>query len=145
MWRLLQRNRLAWPHRRRELASDGVRYADARSSVGRRVRSVAKLRHARILKYWNMDCVCTIIEQAVQLALLTAKYLDKKTRRCVEFIRARSISVSRVDPMLFYSETRACSYLWACDEICSRRRGPLQNHARILKYWNTDCVRNQAG
>jgi len=32
------------PHRRRELASDGVRYADARSSVGRRVQSVAKLR-----------------------------------------------------------------------------------------------------
>jgi len=39
-----QRIRLAWPHRRRELASDGVRYADARISVGRRVRSVAKLR-----------------------------------------------------------------------------------------------------
>jgi len=40
----LQRNRLAWPHRRRGLASDGVRYAGARSSVGRRFRSVAKLR-----------------------------------------------------------------------------------------------------
>jgi len=36
-------NRLAWPHRRRELASDGVRYADARNSVGRRVGSVVKL------------------------------------------------------------------------------------------------------
>jgi len=41
---IVQRNRLAWPHRRRELASDGVRYADARSSVGCRVRRVAKLR-----------------------------------------------------------------------------------------------------
>jgi len=40
----LQRNRLAWPHRRQGLASDGVRYADARSSVGRRFRSVTKLR-----------------------------------------------------------------------------------------------------
>jgi len=40
----LQRNRLAWPHRRRKLASDGVRYADAQGSVGRKVRSVAKLR-----------------------------------------------------------------------------------------------------
>jgi len=39
-----QRNLLAWPHRRRGLASDGVRYAGARSGVGRRVRSVAKLR-----------------------------------------------------------------------------------------------------
>jgi len=39
-----ERNRLAWPHRRRGLASDGVRYADARSSVGRRFRSVTKLR-----------------------------------------------------------------------------------------------------
>ena len=37
------RNRLAWPHRRRGLASDGVRYTDARSSVGRRFRSVTKL------------------------------------------------------------------------------------------------------
>ena len=27
--------RLAWPHRRRELASDGVRYADARSKQRR--------------------------------------------------------------------------------------------------------------
>ena len=35
--------RLAWPHHCRELASDGVR-ADARSSVSRRVRSVAKRR-----------------------------------------------------------------------------------------------------
>ena len=41
---VIQRNRLAWPHRRRGLASDGVRYAGARSSVGRRVRSVTKLR-----------------------------------------------------------------------------------------------------
>jgi len=40
----LQRNLLAWPHRRRGLASDGVRYADARSSVGGRFRSVTKLR-----------------------------------------------------------------------------------------------------
>jgi len=40
----VQRNRLAWPHRRRGLASDGVRYAGARSSVGRRFRSVTKLR-----------------------------------------------------------------------------------------------------
>jgi len=39
-----QTNRLAWPHRRRGLASDGVRYAGARSSVGRRFRSVTKLR-----------------------------------------------------------------------------------------------------
>ena len=39
-----QRNRLAWPHRRRGLASDGVQYAGARSSVGRRFRSVTKLR-----------------------------------------------------------------------------------------------------
>jgi len=39
-----QRNRLAWPHRRQGLASDGVRYAGARSSVGRRFRSVTKLR-----------------------------------------------------------------------------------------------------
>jgi len=38
------RNRLAWPHRRRGLASDGVRYAGARSSVGRRFRSATKLR-----------------------------------------------------------------------------------------------------
>jgi len=37
-------NRLALPHRRRGLASDGVRYAGARSSVGRRFRSVTKLR-----------------------------------------------------------------------------------------------------
>ena len=36
--------RLAWPHRRRGLASDSVRYAGARSSVGRRVRSATKLR-----------------------------------------------------------------------------------------------------
>ena len=42
-----QRNRLAWPHRRRGLASDGVRYADARSSVGRRFRSVTKLTKVR--------------------------------------------------------------------------------------------------
>ena len=42
--RAFQRNRLAWPHRRRGLASDGVWYADARSSVGRRFRSVTKLR-----------------------------------------------------------------------------------------------------
>jgi len=42
----IQRNRLAWPHRRRGLASDGVGYADARSSVGRRFRSVTKLRSA---------------------------------------------------------------------------------------------------
>jgi len=40
----VQRNRLAWPHRRRGLASDGVRYAGARSSVGRRFRSATKLR-----------------------------------------------------------------------------------------------------
>jgi len=40
----VQRHRLAWPHRRRGLASDGVRYAGARSSVGRRFRSVTKLR-----------------------------------------------------------------------------------------------------
>jgi len=39
-----QRNRLAWPHRRRRAASDGLRYAGARSSVGRRFRSVTKLR-----------------------------------------------------------------------------------------------------
>jgi len=39
-----QKKRLAWPHRRRGLASDGVRYADARSSVGRRFRSATKLR-----------------------------------------------------------------------------------------------------
>jgi len=39
-----QRNRLAWPHRRQRLASDGVRYAGARSSVGRRFRSATKLR-----------------------------------------------------------------------------------------------------
>jgi len=41
---IAQRNPLAWSHRRRELASDGVRYAGARSSVGRRFRSVTKLR-----------------------------------------------------------------------------------------------------
>ena len=40
----VQRNRLAWPHRRRGLASDGVRYADARSSVGRQFRSATKQR-----------------------------------------------------------------------------------------------------
>jgi len=40
----VQRNRLAWPHRRRGLASDDVRYADARSRVGRRFRSATKLR-----------------------------------------------------------------------------------------------------
>jgi len=34
----------AWPHHRRGLASDGVRYVGARSSVGRRFRSVTKLR-----------------------------------------------------------------------------------------------------
>jgi len=39
-----QRNRLAWLHRRRGLASDGVRYASAQSSVGRRFRIVTKLR-----------------------------------------------------------------------------------------------------
>ena len=39
-----ERNRLAWPHRRRGLASDGVWYAGPRSSVGRRFRSVTKLR-----------------------------------------------------------------------------------------------------
>ena len=37
-------NRLVWPHRRRGLPSDGVRYAGAQSSVGRRFRSVTKLR-----------------------------------------------------------------------------------------------------
>jgi len=37
-------NRLARPHRRRGLASDGVRYAGARSSVDRRVWSVTKPR-----------------------------------------------------------------------------------------------------
>jgi len=36
--------RRARPHRHRMLASDGVRYAGGRSSVGRRVRSVTKLR-----------------------------------------------------------------------------------------------------
>jgi len=41
---ITQRNRLAWPHRRRGLASDGVRYAGARSSFGRRFRSATKLR-----------------------------------------------------------------------------------------------------
>ena len=39
-----RRNRLAWTHRRRGLASDSVRYAGARSSVGRRFRSATKLR-----------------------------------------------------------------------------------------------------
>jgi len=39
---IVQRNRLARPHRHRGLASDGVRYAGARSSVGRRFRSVTK-------------------------------------------------------------------------------------------------------
>jgi len=45
-WHLqdIQRNRLKWPHRRQGLASDGVRYAGARSSVGRRFRSATKLR-----------------------------------------------------------------------------------------------------
>jgi len=42
--RFSQRNLLAWPHRRRGLASDGVRYAGARSSVCGRFRSVTKLR-----------------------------------------------------------------------------------------------------
>jgi len=37
-------NRLAWPHSRRGLASNGVRYAGARSSVGHRLRSVTKQR-----------------------------------------------------------------------------------------------------
>ena len=41
-----RRQRLAWPHRRRGLASDGVRYAGARSSVGHRFRSVTKPRFA---------------------------------------------------------------------------------------------------
>jgi len=41
---LIQRNRLAWPHPRRGLASDGVRYAGARSSVGPRFQSATKLR-----------------------------------------------------------------------------------------------------
>ena len=41
---VFQRNRLAWPHCRRGLASDGVRYAGARSSVGPRFRSATKLR-----------------------------------------------------------------------------------------------------
>ena len=36
--------RLAWPHRRLELASDGVRYTDARNTVGRRARRVARRR-----------------------------------------------------------------------------------------------------
>jgi len=46
LWRnhKLGRYRLAWPHRRKGLASDGVRYAGARSSVGRRFRSVTKRR-----------------------------------------------------------------------------------------------------
>jgi len=40
-----QRNQLAWPHHLpSELASDGVRFADARGSVGRRVRSMTKVR-----------------------------------------------------------------------------------------------------
>jgi len=39
-----QRNRLAWPHRRRGLASDGVRYADARNSVGQRFLYETKVR-----------------------------------------------------------------------------------------------------
>jgi len=39
----IRRNRLAWPHCRRGLASDGVQYACARSSVGRRFRCVTKL------------------------------------------------------------------------------------------------------
>ena len=43
---IFQRNRLAWTHRRRGLASDGVRYVDARSSVGR-LRSVTKLTKVR--------------------------------------------------------------------------------------------------
>jgi len=42
-----QRNRLAWPHRRRGLASDAIRYAGAQSSVGRRFRSATKLRSKR--------------------------------------------------------------------------------------------------
>jgi len=37
-------DRLAWLHRRRGLASDGVRYAGVWSGVGRRFRSVTKLR-----------------------------------------------------------------------------------------------------
>jgi len=41
---VVQRNRLAWPHHRRGLASDGVRYAGVRSSVGHRFRSATKLR-----------------------------------------------------------------------------------------------------
>ena len=46
-------NRLAWPHRRRGLASDGVRYADVRSSVGRRFRSVTKLTKVRKGGIWG--------------------------------------------------------------------------------------------
>jgi len=42
--RWVQRNRLAWPHRRRGLASDGVRYAGAQSSFGRQFQSATKLK-----------------------------------------------------------------------------------------------------
>jgi len=51
--RFLPKNRLAWPHHRRGLASDGVRYADAWSTVGRRFRSVAKLR----LEWYEGGCL----------------------------------------------------------------------------------------
>ena len=56
---IFQRNWLAWPHRRRGLASDGVRYADARSSVGRRFRSVTKLTKVRIGAMGEFSYCCS--------------------------------------------------------------------------------------
>ena len=49
---------LAWPHRHRGLASDGVQYADARSSVGRRFRSVMKLKLE-----WGYGGVVLLVQQ----------------------------------------------------------------------------------
>ena len=53
------RNCLAWPHRRRGIASDGVRYVDARSSVGRRFRSVTKITKVRIGAMGEFSYCCS--------------------------------------------------------------------------------------
>jgi len=54
----IDQNRLAWPHRRRELASDGVRYADTRSSVG---RQGSERRETKVIMVWGRFLVAAAV------------------------------------------------------------------------------------
>jgi len=79
----IQRNRLAWPHRRRELASEGLRYAGARSSVGRGVRIVAKL---RLDRYGGVFLL-----------------LQERSKHPREMVNARGVNLNFADEVLHYS------------------------------------------